>query len=164
MPSEHSGEQEAVGEQSAEELHTEIRARAMDLLARREHAPVELAGKLQQRGYDSDAVADVLTVLIRDDLLSSERYAEAVVLNRSRRGIGPLRIRSELARMQIDDGMIKAALDAAETDWFELAAAVCRKRFGDSAPEDHKECSRRMRFLQQRGFDFDCIRAAVDSE
>lgn len=136
----------------------------MDLLARREHAPVELANKLRQRGYESGDVAQVLDGLTRDNLLSAERYAEAVVTDRSRRGIGPVRIQSELAKMQLDDALIKDALKACEADWFELAVAVCRKRFGDTAPDNYKERSRRMRFLQQRGFDFDCIRAAVDAD
>lgn len=136
----------------------------MDLLARREHAPVELADKLQQRGYEAADVAQVLDVLTADGLLSAERYAEAVVGARSARGNGRLRIRADLERKQIDAGLIERALDAADIDWFALAIAVCRKRFGDAPPADYKERARRMRFLQQRGFDFDCIRAAIDED
>lgn len=136
----------------------------MDLLARREHAPAELAGKLQQRGYAEADVTPVLAALSADGLLSAQRYAEAVVRARSGRGQGPLRIRNELARMHIDESLIEAALDAADIDWFALAAAVCHKRFGGTPVADNKERSRRMRFLQQRGFDFDCIRAALEAD
>jgi len=136
----------------------------MDLLARREHAPAELAAKLQQRGYDAAAVAQVLAALRVDGLLSAERYAEAIVAARSARGHGRRRIRSDLARMQIDEALIARALDTTAVDWFELAAEVCRKRFGSEPPVDQKERARRVRFLQQRGFQFDCIRAAVDGD
>lgn len=136
----------------------------MDLLARREHAPVELADKLQRRGYARDDVAPVLDALTADGLLSAERYAGAVAAARSARGMGPLRIRSELGRMQIEDALIERALDGLDVDWFVLADTVCRKRFGASAPQDYRARARRMRFLQQRGFDFDCIRAAVDQQ
>jgi|SRR5699024_6160421 len=133
----------------------------MALLARREHAPAELAAKLQRRGFDSADVAHVLAALSAEDLLSAQRYATAVVNARSARGYGPLRIRNELAQKQIDEQLIEQALAAAEVDWFALAVATCAKRFGTAAAADYKERARRMRFLQRRGFDFDCIRAAV---
>lgn len=136
----------------------------MDLLARREHAPLELAHKLQQRGYEVAAVAQVLASLKADDLLSAERYAEAVVRARSGRGHGQRRIRAELTRMQIDDLLIAQAFDTISVDWFALARAECCKRFGAEPPTEQKERARRMRFLQQRGFEFDCIRAAVDAD
>lgn len=136
----------------------------MDLLARREHAPVALADKLCRRGYELEEVSEVLDALAHDGLLSAERYAAAVVAARGERGIGPVRIRAELAQVQIDEALIEQALTAAGVDWRERAIAACRKRFGDTAPEDARARAKRMRFLQQRGFEFDCIRAAVDGD
>lgn len=106
----------------------------------------------------------MLEDLTTDGLLSAGRYAEAVVASRSARGQGPLRIRSELEQMQIDAALVEGALQDCGVDWFASAVAVCRKRFGNEPPVDYKDRARRMRFLQQRGFDFDCIRVAVDGD
>lgn len=141
----------------------EIRKRALDLLARREHAPLELEQKLLKRDFPPEDVRAVVDVLVDENLLSAQRYAESMVRARIAKGIGPLRIRSELSRMQVDDSIIAQALAEAEADWFELAVAVRRKRFGDDAPTDYKQRTKQMRFLQRRGFDFDCIRSAVST-
>lgn len=140
----------------------DIRKRALDLLARREHAPVELEQKLLKRDYLREDVAVVLDALMAENLLSATRYAESKVNARIAKGIGPVRIRSELARVQIDESDVVRAFAEVDADWFALANSVRRKRFGADLPIDYKERTRQMRFLQQRGFDTDCIRAAVE--
>lgn len=142
----------------------DIRKRALDLLARREHAPAELAQKLRKRDYAADDIAAVLADLVTEDLLSPVRYAEAVVNARIARGQGPVRIRAELAHVQVDGTTIERAMAEAGQDWFALAAEVRRKRFGAELPHDYKARARQMRFLQRRGFDFDCIRAAMGED
>lgn len=142
--------------------HQDIRKRALDLLARREHAPVELAQKLRKRDYAPEDIAAVVDELADEDLLSPTRYAEALINARIRRGVGPVRIRAELTRVQIDEGIIEQAFAAAEVDWSDLARAVRRKRFGAELPDDYKARARQMQFLQRRGFDFDCIGMAMN--
>lgn len=141
-----------------------VRKRALDLLARREHAPAELAQKLRKRDYAPEDIAAVVDELATEDLLSPARYAEAVVNARIARGVGLVRIRAELARMHIDEEITEQALAAAEVDWADLARAVRRKRFGAELPGDYKARARQMQFLQRRGFDFDCIRMAMDED
>ena len=141
---------------------TAIRKRAMDMLARREHAPAELAHKLAQRDHHREQVAEVLDELIDDGLLSAARYADAMVSSRASRGIGPVRIRAELAAVQIDDAEIERALADSETDWNALAEEVRAKRFGPVQPEDFPAKAKQMRFLQRRGFDMDMLNAAFD--
>jgi len=141
----------------------EVRARAIKLLARREHAPVELAFKLDQRGYPEALVQEVLAELIEDNLLSSSRYAEALTRSRIEKGNGPLRIRDELSGNAIDESIIEDALDAAEVDWNDLARRVRHKRFGAQQPRDFPAKAKQMRFLQQRGFANSHIKAAFDS-
>lgn len=125
---------------------------------------MELARKLAQREYPAADVAAVLDALTADGLLSITRYAEAVVRAHVARGIGPLRIRADLARVQVDEAAIEQALAEADAHWLELAAQARHKRFGADLPADYKARSRQMRFLQQRGFDFDSIRAAMGEE
>lgn len=142
----------------------EIRKRALDLLARREHAPTELAQKLRKRDYAPEDIAVVVDKLVDENLLSPTRYAEALINARIRRGVGPVRIRAELTRVQIDEGIIEQAFAAAAVDWSDLARAVRRKRFGAELPDEYKARARQMQFLQRRGFDFDCIRMAMGED
>jgi regulatory protein len=139
-----------------------IRKRAMDLLARREHAPAELATKLAKRDHDRDAIASVLDELIDDGLLSESRYADAMVASRASRGVGPVRIRADLAAVKVSDFEIERALEDAEVDWHALAEAVRRKRFGAEMPADFPAKAKQMRFLQGRGFDGDALQAAFN--
>ncbi|MES1929577.1 recombination regulator RecX [Salinisphaera dokdonensis CL-ES53] len=139
-----------------------IRKRAMDFLARREHAPAELAIKLAKRDHDRDTIATVLDELIDDGLLSESRYADAMVASRAARGIGPIRIRADLTAVKVSDFEIDRALEDAEVDWHALAEAVRRKRFGDEMPADFPAKAKQMRFLQRRGFDGDALQAAFE--
>ena len=140
----------------------EIRKRAMDLLARREHAYGELVTKLAKRDYARDDIEIALDTLVDDGLLSDARFAEASVAAKARRGIGPVRIRAELRGVGVADSTVEAALAAAEVDWASRAAAAREKRFGIEWPEDFAAKAKQMRFLQRRGFDGDQLAAAFD--
>lgn len=140
-----------------------LRERALGLLARREHAPAELAAKLSARGYDDNAVAALIAALQDEGLLSARRYAEAFVHARAQKGQGPVKITAELAARRLDEADIDDALAAAEVDWTALATQARRKRFGSTPPADFPAKAKQMRFLQQRGFTSDQIHSAVDS-
>ena len=132
----------------------------MDLLARREHARLELRRKLMQRDFPADEVDAALDRLEADGLLSDERFAEVFVRQRAGRGYGPLRIRQELRERGVDDGVIAAALAPWAEQWLAVAARQHEKHFGRQ-PEDAKERARQQRHLQSRGFGFDIIKEVI---
>jgi len=136
----------------------------MDLLARREHARHELAGKLRSRGMPGDLIETVLDDLVGENLLSEARFAEAFVASRVGRGQGPVRIRMELERRQVAAGVIEDALESAAPDWGALAAEARRKRFGRQPPGDFRERARQSRFLQYRGFASEHISRAMQPD
>lgn len=139
-----------------------LRRRALDLLARREHGRRELAQKLQARGFDADQVHLVIGELEAEGLVSEARYAESYVRSRVARGIGPVRLRGELAARGVEEAEIERALSSAAVDWHELAGEVRTKRFGPARPADFRERARQARFLHQRGFGSEHIRCALD--
>lgn len=156
---------ESDAQQDEQAIHAErlaIRKRAMDFLARREHARAELETKLRKREHASDDIACVLDALVDDGLLSNARYAQAAVQSKSGRGVGPVRIRAELAAVGVSDQDMEIALAEAEVDWSTLAESVCLKRFGPDKPVDYPAKARQMRFLQQRGFDMGQLHAVFD--
>lgn len=164
-------EDERLEEDSAEENVSEydaatdvalVRGRAVKLLARREHAVVELVEKLVGKGFDRDTVRNVVDELAADDLQSESRFAEALVADRARRGNGPNRVRADLSSAGCEKEAGEQALAEAEVDWAALAAEARSKRFGAASPGEMKERARQTRFLQRRGFDGDAVRAAFN--
>ena len=139
-----------------------LRRRALDLLARREHGRRELAQKLRARGFDADPIDAVIGQLEAEGLLSEARYAESYVRSRVARGIGPVRLRGELAARGVEETDIDRALSSAAVDWCELAGEARSKRFGPAQPAGFKERARQARFLHQRGFASEHIRCALD--
>ncbi|NNF62531.1 MAG: regulatory protein RecX [Gammaproteobacteria bacterium] len=137
------------------------REAGLNLLARREHSRQELRAKLATRGYDTDTVENTLAGLVEEGLLSEVRFAESYVASRSRRGVGPLRLRAELRQRGLDDAAIDDALADPGLDWIAQARQAKQKKFGDAAPADLRERARQTRFLEYRGFDAEQIRAVL---
>ncbi len=152
----------------------DVRAKAMDLLARREHSRHELTAKLNRRGYDEAVITAVLDELVEHDWLSDWRYAEAYLWMRSAKGYGPLRIRNELSERGVASELVAAAFAQTELDWFEHARQVRKRKFGTYAlsvsPEadktddraEYKTRAKQSRFLQYRGFDYEQIHYAFE--
>ena len=141
-----------------------VRAKALGFLARREHSAGELRRKLLERGYESTAVEAVLDVLADKKLLSDERFVEEFVAARVRRGSGPMKIREELRGRGVAAGLVDRAIAAHRGAWGRMAETARRKRFGATLPQDMQERARQARFLQQRGFSMEDIRAALKGD
>lgn len=139
-----------------------LKAAAMRLLAAREHATAELQRKLRNRFPDSAAVAAVLEDLAREGLLSDDRFAEAYVRERSRKGYGPRRIRAELAERGVASGLRSRCLDDTAIDWHGVLLRTAVRKFGADPAEDRHSLARRARFLEQRGFPPDLINGYLD--
>ena len=141
-----------------------VRAKALALLARREHSAQELRAKLLGRGYDSTAIEAVLSSLQTQKLLSDERFVQEFVAARVRRGSGPLKIREELRGRGVTGELVEQALAGLAGGWSEGAAAARQKRFGKALPKDMQERARQARFLQQRGYSMQDIRKALKGD
>lgn len=139
------------------------RKKAMDYLARREHARGELTAKLEKAGFEHDICEETVEQLIEDGLQSDARFAEACIASRVRQGKGPVRIRAELSERGVAGAAIEAALEDADTDWFGLAREVRVRKFGAALPGEFRDKAKQMRFLQYRGFDADQVQAAVST-
>lgn len=133
---------------------------ALRLLSRREHSAAELKYKLARRGHEDEQAEGIVERLVESGWQSDERYAEMLVRNRIEQGYGPLRIRAELDAAAVGEAAIRAAFDGAEVDWRERACAVHARKF-KSVPHDAAEWQKQYRFLAQRGFEPEQIRAAL---
>ena len=143
------------------ERYQQAYASALRLLARREHSELELRRKLVTRGVEDVLIDRVLAELLDSNLLSNLRFTEVYVRGRFERGYGPARISAELRERGIDAELAQPALAELSDDWIESATRQRSKRFGGGYPDDYRERTRQMRFLQQRGFSGEQIRAAL---
>ena len=132
--------------------NVEIRKKAMDLLARREHSSEELRRKLIAYDFDEEAVAAAVRLLQSEGLQSDIRYTESYVHQRYQAGMGPLKIRFELRQKGIDDAVAETFLDPLSDRWEKSMQRQRERRFGETIPEDYAERMKQARFLQNRGF------------
>jgi regulatory protein len=137
------------------------RKKAMDYLARREHAAGELTDKLVRAGFTPELAAATVEQLTIDGLQSDARFVEAFVHSRIAQGKGPVRIRAELGEHGIAAAVADEALAAAGEDWLALARAVRVRKFGRRLPREFIEKARQMRFLKYRGFEAGQVQAAL---
>jgi regulatory protein len=142
---------------------TQIRKRAIALLARREYSRAQLREKLSCTG-PSDAIDAVLDSLAASGLQSDVRFAQAWI-NAHMRRWGVIRLRHTLRLCGIDETVIEHALCAARAegqdhDDITHARDVLTRKF-QQAPDNPKAWAQQARFLQGRGFDADTVRKAL---
>lgn len=125
---------------------------ALRLLARRAHSQQELAHKLATRGFSHEEVEmeceRLLDVGLLDDLAFSHGYIRA----RANRGLGPVRIKAELAARGVDRDTIATALEDCDIDWSELRSMVEAKKRRQQRDTGREAAVKRARFLHYRGF------------
>lgn len=139
-----------------------LKARALRLLARREHSRVELARKLAPHAESADALEAVLDQLLAAGLLSNERFAESLVHRRAQRH-GVAVIRHELRTHGLDAQLVESHVATLEHSELARARAVWRRRFG-ATPATPAERARQSRFLLARGFSAEAVRRIVGGE
>ncbi len=150
---------EATPEETIAEVIKRIRMKAMDALARRDYARVELQRRLLQYCADVDIVESIVQDLVDSGLQSDARFAQSFIRYRAGRGYGPARIRQELVQRGTEPAQIALAFEICEIDWQQRAAEVRNKKFGAATPADYKAQARQMSFLNYRGFETDQISA-----
>ena len=129
-----------------------LRARALRLLARREHSHAELARKLAPYAPSPQALSALLEDLVARKQLSDERYAEARARALARK-FGGARIRHELRSKGVAAEIADTFSSGGD---LERARAILERRYRAPAAT-REERAKRARFLQARGFSTEVI-------
>jgi regulatory protein len=132
-----------------------LKAQAVRLLARREYARDDLEHRLIAKGAPRDEVAAVLDELSSQGLLSNERFAHALVAQKSG-SYSRRSIRGELKRKGVSGEAIAEAIGDAPVEDDAAMLALWQRRFG-APPANDREKGRQIRFLQSRGFALSAI-------
>lgn len=137
----------------------DLRARALALLARREHTRVELARKLQAAGFDAGDVQPLLDEFEAKNWLSDRRFAESWVADHRAKS-GSVKLAHELRQHGVPEAVIEEVLEENRDSELERARQVWLKKFG-TLPADATEKARQTRFLLGRGFQLDTIQRTL---
>ena len=134
----------------------------MDYLSRREHSRYELYKKLSTHNFDRELINQELDILIKDNLLSDERFVEAFIFSRKKNGKGPLKISAELQQRGADESLINRYIEEIEnSEWLESAEQVVEKKLGNAKQLDYDNQLKMMKFLNSRGFTIDQVKLTI---
>lgn len=139
----------------------QVLSAAVGLLARREHSARELRGKLVAKGYPAELVNGALEHLGTQGLLSDARFAEVFARSRANKGYGSVRIAQELRQRGVANEQIAPVLTEAKENWRAQITQVRNKRFGEVLPQSNADRAKQARFLLQRGFTSEQVRAVL---
>jgi regulatory protein len=136
-----------------------LKGRALRFLSMREHSRLELGRKLSKYAEEGDDVDALLDFLEKNNWLSQERFSESLIHRRAAR-FGNSRIVAELQSHGVSGEALqelKAGLNDSEVA---RACDVWQRKFGKLAI-DPAERNKQTRFLMQRGFSQQAVRAAL---
>lgn len=138
---------------------------ALRLLGRRDHSCRELSRKLKQRGFTADAIAATVAACEEMNYLNDRRFCEGYTGELRRKGYGVMRIVQKLKEKGVADAHIHESIDRSchETSQVEDCRRVIDRRIPSDhpVPSDEKGRDRLYRFLYQRGFSGEVIKAAL---
>ena len=135
-----------------------IRLKIMDFLSRREHSEKEIFQKLSYRVESQDMLLQVIDDLVKDGLLSDERFAESYFQSRKNKGFGPLRIKNELSQRGIKESIFDSIKK--DTDWTACALKALKKKTNGKELTETREILKLKKFLNYRGYEFQDIEKA----
>lgn len=136
-----------------------LKARALRLLAQREHSRAELERKLQAHADDPAALAEALDALQARGFIDEARVADSVLHRRAER-LGAARVRAELQAKGLATEVVAEAVARLQDTELERAQALWQRKFGAPAT-DLAGRARQVRFLVARGFAADVVRRVV---
>jgi regulatory protein len=136
-----------------------LKARALRLLATREHSRLELERKLQPYEAQPGELAQALDLLQAKGFIDEARVAESLLHRRANK-LGDRRVLQELQHKGLPSQLLDDAAATLRETEVERAKAVWQKKFGNP-PANAQERGKQMRFLASRGFSGDSIRRAI---
>jgi regulatory protein len=142
-----------VAEKEAPDNVVELRARALRLLARREHTRQELENRLSPHAGSSAELQSLISGLRQKNQLSEERFAEGRARQLARK-YGAARIRQDLKAKGVSEELI-SRFSSSENE-MQKAKEILERKYR-TPPATREEKAKRMRFLQSRGFSSEII-------
>lgn len=125
-----------------------------------------LRQKLYQKGFTGsqvDFAMEGLSATRIKEVPSDNHTIERWIEKRMNSGKGPYDIQQFLKQKGVEEKDFSPLLDFPDEVWAEMAEKERTKRFGETKPRTQKDKRKQTEFLQRRGFSFQHIRAAFES-
>ena len=132
--------------------YQKLKAKALKVLAQREHSRYELQQKLAKNSEDSALIEHILNECEQENWLNEARFVQAYLQYRAQKQYGPKKIRYELQQRGVSAEQIEHALSACNLDWTALAETARQRKFGKAPPQTWTERGKQNQYLYQRGF------------
>jgi regulatory protein len=137
----------------------ELKKNAINWLSRRDYSEAQLSQKLRQKGALPEQLSAVVAWCKAQEYLDESRFLSMLVRNRARQGYGYNYLLQECRAQKITAEQLNNCIQSLAIDWWALASVAYQKKYGDSSITDYKEKTKRMAFLQRRGFTGEQIKA-----
>lgn len=142
----------------------DVEAKAMMLLAMRDHGTQELRSKLEERQYPKELIEQVLERFTQYNYLDDERTASRAAMMFARQCWGPSQIRAKMRARGYQSDEIDAAINEIDEEerWIESARERLASKFHKTPDElDENERVKAWRHLAYRGFNGGVIKKAM---
>jgi regulatory protein len=143
---------------SANKKNVTVLAKAMKLLARRDHSVYELQQKLKPY-YPDNEVNDTVEHCLQKNWLNDARFAESYIRSRSSAGYGALRIALELQQKGVSKETIRCAFIEESVDWKSILLRHLSRR--QPLSDDPIELYKLQTMLQRKGFSLELIQGCL---
>jgi regulatory protein len=122
----------------------------------------ELSKKLRDKGFSDTDTAEAVSWFSEHGFVDDEAYTDELVRYYTSRGCGKRRIKEELYRRGISRELVERALETLPDFTDEIRALIEKKLRGEELTPERKQ--KITAFLIRRGFGYDEIRAAFETE
>lgn len=132
--------------------------------AYQERCQQEVRDKLYSWGLWPDAIENIIAELISRDFVNEERFAIAYAGGKFRiKKWGKQKIKMELKKRRISDGVIRIALKEIGADDYDETLEKTLEKKWNAEKEKHplKKKMKVMRFMMSRGYEADAVRVAI---
>lgn len=137
----------------------ELKKNALNWLSRRDYSEAQLSQKLRQKGALPEQLTEVIGWCKAQQYLDESRFLTMLVRNRARQGYGYNYLLQECRAQKISAEQLTQCINTLAIDWWALAMLAYQKKYADSPISDYKDKTKRMAFLQRRGFTGEQIKA-----
>jgi regulatory protein len=137
----------------------ELKKNALNWLSRRDYSEAQLSQKLRQKGALPEQLIEVIGWCKAQQYLDESRFLTMLVRNRARQGYGYNYLLQECRAQKINAEQLNHCITELAIDWWALAMLAYQKKYADSPISDYKDKTKRMAFLQRRGFTGEQIKA-----
>ena len=141
-------------------------SKSMALCSRREYCPGDIRLKLQSWGLEENDAERIIEILIKENFLNENRYAEAFVKDKfNYNKWGKVKIAAHLKMKKIPAGIINAALDIIDDELYRktLNDLIATHRRGIKAKNQYDLKGKLLRYGLSKGFESDLLYGIIST-